>query len=127
MNIREINENQNILNLLKDETNINITDNGVNYEIYNDEKEAIENNDIIKQKNLSDDEDNNNIIIEEENDEKKFKTQIGFKKSKTIVKKNLLNKKIKKAENKEENNPLLITVESLGENYKRNESQDEKK
>ena len=84
-----------------------------------------ENNDIIKQKNLSDDEDNNNIIIDEENDEKKCKTQIGFKKSKTIVKKNLLNKKIKKAENKEENNPLLITVESLGENYKRNESQDE--
>ena len=44
VNIREINENQNILNLLKDETNINITDNGVNYEIYNDEKEAIEKN-----------------------------------------------------------------------------------
>ena len=44
VNIREIKDNENILNLLKDDKNTTIIDNGVNYEVYKDEKEAIETN-----------------------------------------------------------------------------------
>ena len=44
VNIREINENQDILKLLKDEKNDKIEDKGINYDIYKDEKEAIKKN-----------------------------------------------------------------------------------
>ena len=44
VNIRDINENENILNLLKDDKNINIEDKGINYEVYEDERDAIEKN-----------------------------------------------------------------------------------
>ena len=43
LNIREINDN-NILDLLKDDKNINIKENEINYEVYKDEKDAIEKN-----------------------------------------------------------------------------------
>ena len=44
VNIREINENENLLNLLKDDKNIEIEDKGINYEVYEDERDAIEKN-----------------------------------------------------------------------------------
>ena len=44
VNIREINENENISNLLQDDKNSIIEDNGIKYEIYKDVKDAIEKN-----------------------------------------------------------------------------------
>ena len=44
VNIREITDSNNILNLLKDKEINNLKDNGINYDVYKDEKEAIEKN-----------------------------------------------------------------------------------
>ena len=44
MNIRDIDEKDNIVKLLKDDKKNNINHNGVNYELYKNEKEAIEKN-----------------------------------------------------------------------------------
>ena len=56
VNIREINDNTNMLNLLKDEKASSIQDNGINYDVYKDEKEAIE-------KNINNEINNKEIIL----------------------------------------------------------------
>ena len=56
VNVREITENSNILNLLKDDKITNIKDNEINYEVYKDEKEAIE-------KNINNQTNNKEIIL----------------------------------------------------------------
>ena len=58
VNIREIKDNENILNLLKDDKNINIKDNEIDYEVYKDEKEAIE-------KNKNNENNNKEIILKD--------------------------------------------------------------
>ena len=99
VNIREINENNNILNLLKDEKILNIKDNDIEYEVYKDEKEAIE-------KNKMNEKNDKEIIL---NDNKLIGHLISYDEASNYI--NKINEN-----NKEENIPFKSMI--LEENIK---------